>query len=745
MGNEFASNVAPTELGVIPRVIESIFKRVSTSPNPQHFVIKLSYLEILNEEIHDLLAKALSESQLISTGLSIRGDGDRGIVVAGLSEHIVNSTDQAGELLRAGALARATASTSMNAQSSRSHAICTIVMEHHDVRAAEGGTETRFSKFHLVDLAGSERVRRTNSEGARFKEGVNINRGLLALGNVINALCERRRTSSSTAHIPYRDSKLTRLLQDSLGGNSKTLMIACISPADVNYEETSNTLRYASRTRKIENQAVINKERSVENEVIYLKQQVEILQLQFLQQTQGMVSGSSRIDDHHPNNLEEENRRLKEELLVANGAKEKWKTVANELADKNKNVNREAKVSMDIPSSMSTPKANESIKSDRGLSRLEQLRKFQSQKLKSVNTKASPAVKRRTDGTTVPNKRSRTLMSPITPDIGKKSLSARTTDTKATVGSAALSIGATTKLLQQVVASREAVSSAKEAVRTNVADRKALALEISRLETLPAVESAEKLVKLQDELRKKTGSIRILQQKLANIEGTMSLPSGLFPAKVDACHDLIRYLIQTLVESKEECTNCRVGLRAANEEIEKLTKELQLSQKQAAKRKAAKKRKQRQSYETMETLFSSSDEEDDNSADSDYVDDEDRRTRRTKRKRGANTPSEGADVLDEINELLETSGATCCSCHGKCATNACACKAQSRVCSDECSCNSKKCQNQIAHGDSSSENLKNGGEATDEMDNSTPNGVESPNLTGTEAVDTAAAIHLMSP
>ncbi|KAG1711623.1 hypothetical protein DVH05_008870 [Phytophthora capsici] len=712
MGNEFNANVASTELGIIPRVIEKIFKRVTSSPNPQHFLIKVSYLEILNEEIHDLLAQPTPESLQVSTGLSIRGDGDRGIVVVGLSEHTVDSTEQAGELLRAGALARATASTGMNAQSSRSHAICTIAMEHHDVRTVEGGTETRFSKFHLVDLAGSERVRRTNSEGARFKEGVNINRGLLALGNVINALCERRRTSSSTSHTPYRDSKLTRLLQDSLGGNSKTLMIACVSPADVNYEETSNTLRYASRARNIENQAVINKERSAENEVLYLKQQVKILQLQLLQQTQDKESGRIKAGGHRPINVEQDNRRHKE----LRGATDTRGKKASELVDNNKDVNGETKALTDNLPSISTPKANENGKGDMALSRLEQLRIFQSQKLKSINTKANPAVNRRTDGTTVPSKRSRTLMPPTTPDIRRTSSSVRTPDTKGTIESNAFSIATTTKLLQQVMASREAISSAKEAVQTNVADRKALAIAISRFKALPSIESAETLAKLQDELRKKTDSIRILQQQLASIEETMSLPSGLFPTRIEICHDLIRHLIQALVESKEECTNCQVELKASNEQIEKLTKELQ---KQTTKRKAAKKRKQRQSYETMETLFSSSDEEEDNSADSDYVDEEDRRARRTKRKRGASIPSNGGDPMDEINELLETSAATCCSCHGKCATKACVCKSQSRICSKECSCNSQKCQNQgnaapPADGDSTSESQKNG-ETTDEM------------------------------
>ncbi|KAG7385416.1 hypothetical protein PHYPSEUDO_001545 [Phytophthora pseudosyringae] len=806
MGNDFASSVAPTERGVIPRVIENVFDRVSASSNPHHFVLKLSYLEILNGEIHDLLTRpSLATPQPTSTGLSVRGDGDRGIVVAGLSEHVVDSTDQAADLLHSGALHRATASTSMNAQSSRSHAICTILMEHHGVSAAEGGTETRFSKFHLVDLAGSERVRRTNAEGARFKEGVNINRGLLVLGNVINALCERSRTNSLTAHIPYRDSKLTRLLQDSLGGNSKTLMIACISPADVNYEETSNTLRYASRTRNIENQAVINKERSAENEVIYLKQQLEIVQLQLLQQTQGIACGPVRIGDPHSGSgmstLEEENCKLREELLLANSAKAKWEKIADELANKNKRVDRESKLGPSRPIHMSTPTkkavagiGSQSDKGDRGIksshqSRLEQLKKFQSHKGKSVNTKETPAVKRRTDGTVAPNKRSRTLMSPSTntADIGSKSLSARRVSVLPSPGkkgvaggSGVQSMEAIIKLLRQVMASHDAIFTAKEAVRSNVAGRKALALEIARLEALSSEENAENLARLQDDLHNKTACIRVLQRKLASVEKNVSLPSELFPVKVDTCHALIHHLILTLVESKEECMallNCRLELDAANTKfvaaqdshsklqvkLREVMKELQVMQDQATKKKAAKKRKKRESYETMETLFSSSDEDEDNSgADSDYVDDEDRRQRRIKRKRGYSTPgskvSKNVDVMDEIDKLLETSAASCCSCHGKCVTKACACKSQSRVCSDECSCNSEKCRNRTggeAPGDTPSFNLHENDEPTDLIGNAlTPSTPERRpiDVSASEAFVTAVpevvapvTIDLMSP
>ncbi|KAL4170706.1 hypothetical protein KRP22_008812 [Phytophthora ramorum] len=744
MGNEFASSVVPVERGVILRVVQDVFERVEASANPQHFVIRLSYLEILNEEIHDLLnvAKPEPNPPPKSTGLSVRGDSDRGIVVSGLSEHVVNTMDQAEEILRSGALVRATASTTMNARSSRSHAICTFVMEQYGVSASGGGTETRLSKFHLVDLAGSERVRRTNSEGARFREGVNINRGLLALGNVINALCERNRTSSLTAHVPYRDSKLTRLLQDSLGGNSKTLMIACISPADVNYEETFNTLRYASRTREIENKAVINKERGPENEVVYLKQQLEIVRLQLLQQTQSASSRPGRLTPQGfsaangivestsgVSALEAENRKLKAELSLANNEKKKWKQIANELTDKNKNESEFAPSKaigshLDVSAPIKKNGAvNDGEYGKSGpLSRLEQLRKFQSHKVKSQHSKDDTAVKRKNGDYTPANMHTRTLMSPSTstPDTESKILNARMALVlpshikRSRVGeSAALIMGTITKLLQQVLASQESIYNAKVDVRVNLANRNALALEISQLEGSSSTENTERLARLRSDLRSKSANIRLLQQKLANVGKNVSLPSGLFPIRLETCHDLIRHLIETLVGFKEECmvlqsdaANERImsqqeahsKVQALGKRLKEALKEMQTLREQSTKKKAAKKRKARESYETMDTLFSSSSEEEDNTeADSDYVDEEVNRNEGNKRKRRCRTPvSEGSkrvDAMDEIDELLETSAATCCACYGKCATKACACKSQNRICNNECSCNSNKCQN----------------------------------------------------
>ncbi|XP_076940354.1 kinesin-like protein KIN-4A [Bidens hawaiensis] len=182
------------------------------------------------------------------------------------------------DCLEHGSLSRATGSTNMNNQSSRSHAIFTITLEQMSKSNSNDSLcdEYLCAKLHLVDLAGSERAKRTGSDGMRFKEGVHINKGLLALGNVISALGDEKKRKEG-AHVPYRDSKLTRLLQDSLGGNSRTVMIACVSPADINAEETLNTLKYANRARNIQNKPVVNRD-PVSNEMLKMRQQLECLQ-----------------------------------------------------------------------------------------------------------------------------------------------------------------------------------------------------------------------------------------------------------------------------------------------------------------------------------------------------------------------------------------------------------------------------------------------------------------------------------
>lgn len=230
-------------------------------------------------------------------GYKIHEDPSGGIHIKGVTMRPVTTVEEALQCLRLGALSRTTASTQMNSQSSRSHAIFTLhikqqrlaIVESDMIDSKEGNNvettnefETLTAKFHFVDLAGSERLKRTGATGERAKEGISINCGLLALGNVISALGD---LSKKTFHVPYRDSKLTRLLQDSLGGNSQTVMIACISPSDRDFMETLNTLKYANRARNIKNKITINQDKSSRT-IGILKQQISQLQLELIEYKQ---------------------------------------------------------------------------------------------------------------------------------------------------------------------------------------------------------------------------------------------------------------------------------------------------------------------------------------------------------------------------------------------------------------------------------------------------------------------------
>merc|ERR1719474_504556 len=244
--------------------------------------------------------------------VDLREDPVKGVVITNLTEVVVGNLRQTMEQLEQGSVKRVTAATAMNNTSSRSHAIFTLCIEgtrKSDAAQIEGQDklENIVSKFHLVDLAGSERAKKTLATGVRYKEGVAINMGLLALGNVISALGD---DSGPKNHIPYRDSKLTRLLQDSLGGNSHTLMIACVSPADSNLEETISTLRYADRARKIKNKPIVNKDPRNE-ELGRLRNQVQQLQMQLL--GRGGSSNVGQLDEEKSKELMEENELLREE------------------------------------------------------------------------------------------------------------------------------------------------------------------------------------------------------------------------------------------------------------------------------------------------------------------------------------------------------------------------------------------------------------------------------------------------
>lgn len=347
MGTAFTTcNETSEERGVIPRLIETVFHWINERKEKTDFLLKASFLEIHNEEIHDLLNPCSSEECKIA----IRETHDGGIKIAGLQEVVVTCGADMVRCLEQGSASRATGATAMNSRSSRSHAIFTITLEQKELQ----GSELKKAKFHLVDLAGSERVKKTHAQGERLKEGININKGLLALGNVISALSDELRKSN--AHVPYRDSKLTRLLQDSLGGNSNTLMIACVSPADSNFEETLNTLRYADRARQIKNKPIVNLDPAAA-ELARLRQQVQLLQVQLLQGQTITGVNAGGASDENPNainiqemtdritELESENEKLSSELhasvdqntqmyekvLVAELARDKMLRKFNEL------------------------------------------------------------------------------------------------------------------------------------------------------------------------------------------------------------------------------------------------------------------------------------------------------------------------------------------------------------------------------------------------------------------------------
>ncbi|XP_024152001.1 kinesin-like protein KIF18A [Oryzias melastigma] len=262
---------SPNDPGVMYRTMTELFKRMDDVKDEKEFAVAFSYLEVYNEQIRDLLAN--------SGPLNVREDGSKGVVVQGLTLHKPKSAEHILEALDSGNRNRTQHPTDMNATSSRSHAVFQIYLRQQD-KTASLNQNVCIAKMSLIDLAGSERASATNAKGARLREGANINRSLLALGNVINALADPK---SKKAHIPYRDSKLTRILKDSLGGNCRTVMIANVSPSSKSYDDTHNTLKYANRAKEIKSSVksnVVSLDSHIgQYAVICEKQRKEILQL----------------------------------------------------------------------------------------------------------------------------------------------------------------------------------------------------------------------------------------------------------------------------------------------------------------------------------------------------------------------------------------------------------------------------------------------------------------------------------
>uniref|UniRef100_A0A8C5PQV2 Kinesin-like protein n=1 Tax=Leptobrachium leishanense TaxID=445787 RepID=A0A8C5PQV2_9ANUR len=259
----------PELRGIIPNSFAHIFGHIAKAEGDTRFLVRVSYLEIYNEEVRDLLGKDQTQR------LEVKERPDVGVYIKDLSGYVVNNADDMDRIMTLGHKNRSVGATNMNEHSSRSHAIFTITIECSE-KGADGNIHVRMGKLHLVDLAGSERQGKTGATGQRLKEATKINLSLSTLGNVISALVDGKST-----HVPYRNSKLTRLLQDSLGGNSKTMMCANIGPADYNYDETISTLRYANRAKNIKNKARINEDpkdallRQFQKEIEDLKKKLE--------------------------------------------------------------------------------------------------------------------------------------------------------------------------------------------------------------------------------------------------------------------------------------------------------------------------------------------------------------------------------------------------------------------------------------------------------------------------------------
>ncbi|XP_040835951.1 kinesin-like protein KIF18A isoform X2 [Ochotona curzoniae] len=237
------------EPGVMYLTMLDLYKSMDEIKEEKVCSTAVSYLEVYNEQIRDLLVN--------SGPLAVREDAQKGVVVQGLTLHQPKSSAEILQLLDNGNRNRTQHPTDLNATSSRSHAVFQIYLRQQD-KTASINQNVRIAKMSLIDLAGSERATATTAKGTRFVEGTNINRSLLALGNVINALADTKRKNQ---HIPYRNSKLTRLLKDSLGGNCQTIMIAAVSPSSLFYDDTYNTLKYANRAKDIKSSILMLKEK----------------------------------------------------------------------------------------------------------------------------------------------------------------------------------------------------------------------------------------------------------------------------------------------------------------------------------------------------------------------------------------------------------------------------------------------------------------------------------------------------
>jgi kinesin family protein 5 len=301
----------PEKEGIIPRIIRSVFCHMFNSSEDIEYTVKASMIEIYMEKIKDLVDPT-------KVNLNVREDKQKGIYIEDLTEHYCSNEEEVLDIMKVGADNRAIAATNMNENSSRSHSI--FIMQIHQFNIKD--SIAKVGKLYLVDLAGSEKISKTGATGATLDEGKNINLSLTSLGMVINSL-----TDGKSNHIPYRNSKLTRVLQESLGGNAKTCLIITASPSNYNEQETLSTLRFGERAKRIKNKPKINKEVTVAE----LKAQVEKLET--------MLHGCAKRIDQLESFISKNNLKVPEEgdYSFMNKSEEVEET-QTETVDENNNL-----------------------------------------------------------------------------------------------------------------------------------------------------------------------------------------------------------------------------------------------------------------------------------------------------------------------------------------------------------------------------------------------------------------------
>jgi len=329
-GKSYSMVGSKEDYGIIPRVLKELFDRMEQEKGA-HFRVETSMIEIYNENVRDLFNPTNPLNH--GGGLKVREHPNTGPYVEGLELCLVHNYEDVSALMEEGAKMRTIAKTNMNDTSSRAHTIFQIIFTQSRIAFGDDGSTVvseKVSKINLIDLAGSERVSKTGATGQRLKEGSSINVSLTALGNVINKLAEKCSGEKRKVFVPYRDSQLTWLLKESLGGNAKTIMIAAISPSEDNFAESLNTLRYASRAKVITNKARINEDPNVKI-IRELKEEIERLRMLLTERTVPMTKPTGKQQDvkqEHDDNIKlmeqlEASQKIIEQLQMTSEDKEK--------------------------------------------------------------------------------------------------------------------------------------------------------------------------------------------------------------------------------------------------------------------------------------------------------------------------------------------------------------------------------------------------------------------------------------